>query len=114
MTLKDKNGIALGNVSASDGAVTVDTVDGDITVNAGATVKSETAAVTLTADDNVAVNGTVDAKGGNATVDAVNGKIEVTGGKVLAVICRELGIEASEVNLESFVPEKYTAENIGG
>ena len=39
---------------------------------------------------------------------------ELIGGRVLAVICRELGIEASEVDLENFVPEKYTAENIGG
>ena len=29
-------------------------------------------------------------------------------------VCRELGLEAGEVNLENFVPEKYTAENIGG
>lgn len=39
---------------------------------------------------------------------------ELIGGRVLAHICRELGIEKSEVNIESFEPEKYTADNIGG
>ncbi len=38
---------------------------------------------------------------------------EAIGGRVLSVICRELGISAEEVNLESFSPEKYSAENIG-
>ncbi len=35
------------------------------------------------------------------------------GGKVLAHICRALDISASEVKLEDFEPEKYTADNIG-
>lgn len=35
------------------------------------------------------------------------------GGKVLSVICGELGIAASEVNVEGFELEKYTKENIG-
>ena len=35
------------------------------------------------------------------------------GGKVLSVICRELGINAAEVSLESFDPEKYSESNIG-
>jgi hypothetical protein len=39
---------------------------------------------------------------------------ELIGGRVLAYICREAEIEASEVNLESFEPEKYTSDNIGG
>lgn len=39
---------------------------------------------------------------------------ELIGGKVLAVISRELGIEATDINIESFSPEKYTKENIGG
>ena len=39
---------------------------------------------------------------------------ELIGGRVLAVICRELGILASAVDIENFEPEKYTADNIGG
>ena len=83
VTVKDSNGVALGDVTATDGDVVVDTVDGDITVNAGATVKSDTAAVKLTADDNVVVNGTVDAKT-DATVTAagdatVSGTVEAEG-----------------------------------
>ncbi|MBO5945466.1 MAG: hypothetical protein J6Q69_02550, partial [Clostridia bacterium] len=39
---------------------------------------------------------------------------ELIGGRVLATICRELDIKASEVNIESFEPEKYTSDNIGG
>ncbi len=39
---------------------------------------------------------------------------ELIGGRVLAIICRELGIEADEVDIENFEPEKYTADNIGG
>ena len=35
------------------------------------------------------------------------------GGKVLSVICSVLGISASEVNVEGFELEKYSAENIG-
>jgi ATP-binding cassette subfamily B protein len=35
------------------------------------------------------------------------------GGKVLAVICSVLGISASEVNVEGFELEKYSADNIG-
>jgi hypothetical protein len=38
---------------------------------------------------------------------------EAIGGRVLSIICRELGIEASEVNLDSFEPEKYSKDNIG-
>ena len=40
-------------------------------------------------------------------------KTEIIGGTVISIICRELGIEANEVNIENFEPEKYTAENIG-
>ena len=39
---------------------------------------------------------------------------ELIGGRVLAYICRETGIEAKDVNIESFEPEKYTSDNIGG
>ena len=35
------------------------------------------------------------------------------GGKVLSVICGTLGISASDVNVEGFELEKYTADNIG-
>ena len=38
---------------------------------------------------------------------------EVIGGKVLAVICKELGISASKVNIENFEPERYSASIIG-
>ena len=38
---------------------------------------------------------------------------EVIGGRVLALICRELGISAKDVDIENFEPEKYTADNIG-
>ena len=37
----------------------------------------------------------------------------LVGGKVLSVICSELGISAGEVNLDNFEPEKYTKQNIG-
>ena len=39
---------------------------------------------------------------------------ELIGGAVLSVICKELDIAASEVNIENFDPEHYTKENIGG
>ena len=39
---------------------------------------------------------------------------ELIGGRVIALICEALDIKASEVNIESFEPEKYTSENIGG
>lgn len=35
------------------------------------------------------------------------------GGKVLSVICKQLEISASEVKVENFELEKYSAENIG-
>lgn len=35
------------------------------------------------------------------------------GGQVVALICRELGIDASDVNIENFELEKYTKDNIG-
>lgn len=35
------------------------------------------------------------------------------GGKVLSVICKELGIAASDVRVENFELEKYSADNIG-
>ena len=38
---------------------------------------------------------------------------QLLGGRVLSVLCRELDIKASEVNLESFSPEKYSKESIG-
>ena len=38
---------------------------------------------------------------------------ELIGGKVLSVICKALDIAPSEVNIENFQPEKYSADNIG-
>ena len=38
---------------------------------------------------------------------------ELIGGTVVSVICRELGISASDVNIENFEPEKYLSDNIG-
>ena len=38
---------------------------------------------------------------------------ELMGGAVLSVICRELGIAASEIEIENFEPEKYSADSIG-
>ena len=38
---------------------------------------------------------------------------EQIGGRVISMICKELGIDASDVNIENFEPECYTAENIG-
>ncbi len=38
---------------------------------------------------------------------------EAIGGKVLSVICEQLGIAAKDVRLESFSPEKYSKDNIG-
>ena len=37
---------------------------------------------------------------------------ELIGGKVISVICRELGITAAELNIESFEPEKYSEKSI--
>lgn len=38
--------------------------------------------------------------------------IEKMGGKVLSVICENLGIEAKDVNIENFKPENYSAKSI--
>jgi hypothetical protein len=38
---------------------------------------------------------------------------EMIGGKVLSVICEALGIEAKDVKIENFSPEKYSKDNIG-
>lgn len=38
---------------------------------------------------------------------------EMIGGRVLSVICSELGISASDVNIENFEPERYSKDNIG-
>ena len=35
------------------------------------------------------------------------------GGKVLSVICKELSIDAQDVNIENFTPELYSEDNIG-
>lgn len=40
------------------------------------------------------------------------GGIEHLGGRVVALVCRELGISSSEINIESFEPEKYSKDNI--
>ncbi|MBQ7387072.1 MAG: SGNH/GDSL hydrolase family protein [Clostridia bacterium] len=38
---------------------------------------------------------------------------QLLGGQVLSVISNELGIERSEINIETFCPESYTDKNIG-
>jgi hypothetical protein len=38
---------------------------------------------------------------------------EAIGGRVLSVICELLGIEAKDVKLDGFTPEKYSKDNIG-
>ena len=38
---------------------------------------------------------------------------EIIGGRVLSVICSELGISADEVDIENFKPENYSKDNIG-
>ena len=43
-----------------------------------------------------------------------DGGTELIGGRVLSVICRELGMDAKDVNIENFCPEQYSAANIGG
>ena len=35
------------------------------------------------------------------------------GGRVIALICRELDISANDIDIDSFIPEEYTAQNIG-
>jgi hypothetical protein len=39
--------------------------------------------------------------------------IKKMGDRVLSVICGELDINANDVNIENFVPENYSAKNIG-
>jgi hypothetical protein len=39
--------------------------------------------------------------------------IALAGNKVLSVICGELGISATDVNIENFTPEDYSKDNIG-
>lgn len=39
---------------------------------------------------------------------------EVIGGRVLSIISKELQINASDINIDNFIPEKYSSENIGG
>lgn len=38
---------------------------------------------------------------------------ELMGDAVVSFICRELGIEAKDINIKDFHPEKYTVDNIG-
>ena len=38
---------------------------------------------------------------------------EAIGGRVLSVICEQLGITPSQINIENFDPERYSASNIG-
>lgn len=38
---------------------------------------------------------------------------EKIGGRVLSVLCEQLGIEPKDVRLEGFSPEKYSKDNIG-
>ncbi len=36
------------------------------------------------------------------------------GGRVLSIICNELKIKATDINIENFIPESYSSKNIGG
>lgn len=38
---------------------------------------------------------------------------ETIGGRVLSVICEQLGISAADVKIDGFTPEKYSKDNIG-
>ena len=38
---------------------------------------------------------------------------ELMGGRVISVICDMIGIEASQINIENFEPERYSKDNIG-
>ena len=38
---------------------------------------------------------------------------EVIGGRVVAVLSKILDISPNEINIDNFVPEQYTAQNIG-
>ena len=38
---------------------------------------------------------------------------EMIGGRVLSIICAELGICGEEIDINNFEPEKYSAQNIG-
>ncbi|MBR2370505.1 MAG: hypothetical protein IKA82_00645 [Clostridia bacterium] len=42
-----------------------------------------------------------------------NAGTELLGGKVISVICRELDIDAAQVDIQNFTPEKYSESNIG-
>ena len=83
VTLTDKNGITLGDanaillgdeggVRANGGDVVVETVAGDIVVNAGVKVQAETGSVGLHAKDNVTIGGQVRA-GNDVTAQAEAG-----------------------------------------
>ncbi len=121
VTLKDGNGgIKLGAVTATGGNVTVDALNGgNIDVNAGATVKSETGDVTLTANGGIStISGTMDAKknakvvsengsivladGSKVTADTkvvLNGKTGVTGGGTVDATGAELDVNAAGGNV---------------
>ena len=58
-------------------------------------------------------NAPVEIRGGDPTHFYTPEGTRLIGDRVLSYICGELGIEASEVNLENFVPEKYDKKTIG-
>ncbi len=39
---------------------------------------------------------------------------EQIGGRVLSIICNELKISPTEINIDDFTPERYSSKNIGG
>ncbi len=58
-------------------------------------------------------NAPVEIRGGDPTHFYTPEGTKLIGDRVLSYICGELGIEASDVNLENFVPEKYDKKTIG-
>ena len=58
-------------------------------------------------------NAPVEIRNGDPTHFYTPEGTKLIGDRVLSYICGELGIAASEVNLENFVPEKYDKKTIG-
>ena len=58
-------------------------------------------------------NAPVEIRGGDPTHFYTPEGTKLIGDRVLSYICGELGIEAGDINLESFVPEKYNKKTIG-
>jgi hypothetical protein len=58
-------------------------------------------------------NAPMEIRGGDPTHFYTPEGTKLIGDRVLSYICGELGIEAGDINLESFVPEKYNKKTIG-